>query len=490
MKKLFNSSKPAVIGLILGLSTLCTIGFTGCKNQTDNDDSNKQIKLEDVKDFFIINPTNQTKRTSEQWFSIQTQSRSVENQQNQDNDYIEHTRPFTTEILSASELKKLRAADTTIRYKKFKENEKHTFNMDIDEDYNTQRDIVRGTMVHAGKHCYIWIIDNEDPESLLSKEEYEAFADNFDKIYEKETALCGPKYDGTSMFSYIITPNDKISIVLHDIGNNKSTGRWFGYFSSICFMNNQDGQNAIEAIFVDSYYAKQESNKKKLYSTLTHEFNHMLNYVNKTLKYGKYMSPWYTELLSMITEDFFMEDLNLEYSDSPQSRLESFIVKGRNYGFGNWNNEDSASVGYKYANAYAFGAYLARNYGGAELIHEIATNEYVDEESVIKAVNKINGTNKTFNDLIKEFPEILLNTDGSNFPSLNRTYSGKIKDCEYNFSLSSIDLSNLRDGLKIKPDNINDAPAYRFDPYGFLYFHFDENTDVNLNIKDCLLINY
>ncbi len=64
------------------------------------------------------------------------------------------------------------------------------------------------------------------------------------------------------------------------------------------------------------------------------------------------MKSWYTEMLSMITEDFLMEDLNTEYKDSPQKRLELFIMAGHKYGFGNWTQIYHDIESFNYANVY------------------------------------------------------------------------------------------------------------------------------------------
>lgn len=92
-----------------------------------------------------------------------------------------------------------------------------------------------------------------------------------------------------------------------------------------------------------------------------------------------------------------------------------------------------------YANAYAFGAFLARNYGGAEIIKKIATNEYVNEEAVEKA------TGKSFEELIKNFAISFLYPSNGDNPY---TQDSKI------FSLHKGDDEANSDGIKISPINL------------------------------------
>ncbi|MCR4954511.1 MAG: hypothetical protein K6A43_10615 [Treponema sp.] len=475
-------------------SATLTISFISCKNLF-GENKNGSKNLKDVTSLFIINPTDKKKNIDETWFTIETSARKADEidykNSTQNAPFIEHTIPFDCGNLNEQKLleepitRNALAENKTIRYTKYKLGEKLTFE---DYDSNFFSGKRTATVKYVGDYCYVWTFNDEPEVSKLTDEQIETFAKKFDKIYLKETALCGPKYNGETVHSGVINPNDKISIVFFDIGNDKANGTVAGYCSYTQFYNNKI---PIEPIFVDSYFLKND-NEVYSYSTLTHEFNHMLNYVNKTLKLGLNFNSWYTEMLSMLTEDFFMEDLEVDYDSSVQKRLETFLSTGHRYGFGNWQDINNSSITtFNYANAYAFGAFLARNYGGAKLIHEIATNEYVNEESVVNAVNKINGTNLTFNDLLKEFPAILVNPQNkkSNLPSLYKEQSDSIicETDEYNFHLTAIDLENLSEGVFIKSDDIKGSATANFDSYGFLFYQFKEKTDINLSLKDFLI---
>ena len=87
-------------------------------------------------------------------------------------------------------------------------------------------------------------------------------------------------------------------------------------------------------------------------------------------------------MLSMCAEDVFQNVLNLSDYDISKSRLnESFDAPWN--GFGIWpDNNDTPAIFYAYANAYAFGAYLMRNYGGVNLIQKIASNPYSGKKSI------------------------------------------------------------------------------------------------------------
>ena len=97
---------------------------------------------------------------------------------------------------------------------------------------------------------------------------------------------------------------------------------------------------------------------------------------------------WYTEMLAMVTEDMFQDFLKLEDKDSPKARLPYFNMY-YNYGYRLWSTKDIPAL-IMYANTYAFGAYLARNFGGVALIKQIAQNQYVNEESITAALRTCN----------------------------------------------------------------------------------------------------
>ncbi len=468
--------------------------FTACKNDVDGDEEFNSYSFDDSNYLVITNPSKSKKASGEIWIRINSieQSRqtlvdssnimSVEISMNDES--IEHTLPYIQEDLGQLNLKKERAAMSSVKATGYKLNEKKN----ILDYYNNINDTA--TMVYEGEYCYIWTYNNESADSKLSNDEIKDFADKFDIIYVKETALCGPKYEGITVYDNVIPPDKKISIILCDIGRDKGNGNVYGYFHP----RNYHEANQMEIIFVDSYFVKTVG-FGVLFSTLAHEFNHLLNYCNKTLKYGLSMDTWFTEMLSMVTEDYFTDDLNLSFSDTPNKRLLAFIGGSYIYGFGNWFN-DSPYVGSNYANAYAFGAFLARNFGGVKLIHEIMTNELVNEESVEIAVNKLNGTSYTFSDLLEKFACVLINphNDRDNLLSLFKSSDKeKLNESDnFYFELKKIDLENLSSNPEVKTSisskNINDASDLFFDSYGFHFYSFENTMDIKVLVKNHLKV--
>lgn len=460
--------------------------FSACKKDIDGSNGFKSYSFDDSSYLVITNPTKNKKVSDDIWVKID----SVSNRQvspdvsidSKKSDYVEHTLPYIQEDLSQFKLKSVRAASSTpVKARGYIVGEQKN----IEDDFSKKNSIAK--MVYEGEYCYIWVYKDEAEESKLSEDEIKAFADKFDSIFLKQIVLCGPKYNGITVYDDIITPAKKLSVMLFDIGQDKEMGSVYGYFHP----RDYSAGNKMEIIYIDSYYAKKIS-MNILFSTLVHEFNHLLNYCNKTLKYGLKMESWYTEMLSMVTEDFFSDDLCLNFNETPKKRLLGLVNGSYIHGFGNWFN-NSPFVSNYYTNAYAFGAYLARNYGGAELIHEIMINDSVNEESVVNAVNKINGTSYSFADLLCDFSSILINpqNEDANKPSLFKSTEDILEEDEdFTFRLGKIDLENLSDDSdarnKININILKEASDTLFDSYGFQIFNVSGYSKVSVSAKDFL----
>ena len=300
------------------------------------------------------------------------------------------------------------------------------------------------TCKYVGNYCYIWFYDSNNtltPESSFTDvNSFDILGKQFDSICEKEQKYFG-KHNQNSFYTNIIKGREKIDIIVTDLEGDAKEGQnsgKFGYFYRVDTFTDIEKSNETLAIYLDSYlYLKFP---EECYSTLVHEYNHLLNWINKMLIHevnnDKQMESWFTEMLSMVAEDMFQDILGIEDINSPKSRLYQHL-NGSYIGFKNWADDDS--VYYNYANAYAFGAFLARNYGGAELIKKIATSEYINEEAIEKA------TNKSFEELMRNFAiSFLYPSNGEQPYSAN---SGI-------FSLHKGDDQANADGIKFSPIDV------------------------------------
>lgn len=334
--------------------------------------------------------------------------------------------------------------------------------------------------------CYVFVDEKEYDENLLSL--YQNLGNLFNQEYDTITSVLGsPKY--SNYIKNIFVPcSKKIFILLTDIFNDKdgdtNKGVVLGYFSSadlfteqICTKQNAK-TNQCEMFYIDSWAL--ENMELQTYSTLFHEFNHMINYVNKTLaSYNSYSNRinneiWYTEMLSMLTEDYIEERLGIVSNSfaSTKSRLNNFNTS-YNKGFLDWDEiSDSLTA---YANTYAYGAYLIRNFGGLELLKQIAQNTLANEESITAALQVVNPDCYYINDLVKtkidfnytvrKFYNVILNIEvpksSQNSKNFDDRYFSLNIEKDYDrvnkLGFEAIDLNNLI-------FYINENMPFKYDP--------------------------
>lgn len=299
------------------------------------------------------------------------------------------------------------------------------------DDANGKFSQQRATLLAEGTYSYVWVVDNVYSDSSsakndnkITREQAKAVAQKFDAIYGPETTIFGDTYktvyENTSGIeeSELVPPEEKISILICDIFGDYSSnqsGGILGYFWNKDFfyddVTKSQGirSNEAEIFYIDSHFL--DAFTDMTYSTLAHEFQHMLNYVNKDIKHGKTPTVWYNEMLSMVCEDLLQDFIGIEDKDSPRGRLPQF-----NYGYAfngaeEWFND--ANTLNSYAHAYAFGAFITRNYGGASLVKYIMENDYVDLDSIIDAIRDITGNYDYYKeDLLFEFARALCYPEG------------------------------------------------------------------------------
>lgn len=367
---------------------------------------------------------------------------------------------------------------------------------------------------YVGKNCIVWNIPVAQPGFVeLKDEDFVKIGEKFDHIYDVETAFIGTHKYTQKCDNDLINANDKIEIIMTDIcgdavAEDGGSG-YIGYFSSADIikkelhdengdvMKNSDGtlynfaSNETQCIFIDSpYYTKYENDS---YSTLVHEFQHLLNFCYKQ-QFGVFSDRWFTEMMSMLTEDAFSNYLNLSDEERPQTRLINWEMA---YGYIEspfiWYDLSQYDlIGRSYSATYAFGAYIARNYGGLELIHEMATNKTTDYYAVIEALEKLGyvyDEEDNFSEIVKNYGYVLINTDENtdeDITTINKTdcdqYHTLNRKCTSSafpeLSLDAIklkqdfeytDMKGKKQIMKIEPVYLNPNKSYPASEYSLYY---------------------
>ncbi|MEE0133867.1 MAG: hypothetical protein U0I22_08745 [Treponema sp.] len=297
----------------------------------------------------------------------------------------------------------------------------------------------RATLQAVGTNCYIWVLDDNFSDSTASGDkitqtEAKNLATQFDSMYLKIREVFGTESNEIISTNGFYTISDtKVNIVVYDIEDdytpkqNSGTAGYFwpkDYYTATEKPSNKNDvlplSNNGKYFYVDSGFLNDYPDM--IYSTLAHEFQHMIHFGQKYVNNGRNSSTWFNEMMSMVCEDMIQEYLGIELLDSPVYRLLTFATNYYRSGLTDWLQD--SNVDYSYAGAYAFGAYLARNYGGKDLIKQIATNQYVDQDAITQALKAI-GKNESFETVFKKYPQaLLLDNAPAGVPSFNKSVQG------------------------------------------------------------------
>lgn len=377
-------------------------------------------------------------------------------------------------------------------------------------DINNNGEYIRKgtfTLKKVGEKCRIWVLDNNPDNTDIDFDNYDyaKIAKTIDDTYVKVTDIFGSNIVNGGTQAIKADENTKLEILVYDLFANaqySENGGVLGFFRGLDFFQNKyieyreksselSFSNECQLINIDSYFLKNWEGKT--ISTLIHEFQHLLNFCNKNEQY----STWFTEMLSMCSEDVFMNAIGLDEKSGPMSRLNDGYFGKTDQGFGNWGKNDN--VFYSYANAYGFGAYLMRNYGGLQLIHEIATNSFIDKDAINAALINC-GYNESFESVFQKFAITFIYTSEGCFYSLNReineTFNGNtyklnaINLDEAHFYIGKFNGNSLEDKNNKATNWINNN-LYIKNPDGeYTYYSWGDETTFSIKQPKIYLNSY
>jgi hypothetical protein len=351
----------------------------------------------------------------------------------------------------------------------------------------------------VGTYCYVWVVNDYLSAVAVGDKVNQAaaknFADKFDAMYPLIRTVFGDesdevyyKYNSSSGWSkediaLLSDTGTKVNIVIYDIGGGDGrNGSIVGYFyakdyypdaetlqavSAISYQKNTDGtysdsraySNEGKYFYIDSYFVNTMLDTTC--STLAHEFQHMIDWNTKSMTQSLYPSTWYNEMLSMLCEDMMQSRLGIEDSDSPKGRLPAFCQYYRYVGL-EYNSTSNDYTVISYAAAYAFGAWCARQFGGAALVSKISQNNSVDTASVVSAINSINNTGYTLSELLKMYAEAcVFNTSDKSYtyPTYNQNAAQTLtySSTSYAYPMTAVNLWDKAYKYPVLTDDVNEG---------------------------------
>jgi hypothetical protein len=299
---------------------------------------------------------------------------------------------------------------------------------------------IAATLRYMGDYCKVWLADGYFGDGTNQVgDQITDLGEKFDTIYPIETNLLGYEYDGNGG----VDGDPKVHILVYDIDGDGYGGTLGYFYPGDEFQNGSiyPYSNEAEIFYLDVAWLKNKPDA--IYSTLIHEFNHMINFGIKVLGGGELASwnneVWYTEMLSMLAEDVIGPMVQIERSSQGyvlNMRIPSWLTSYADYSVMYWPPSGSYTLPY-YSSNYAFGAYLVRNFGGPTLLSTIAKSSSGGRGSVDGALRLLNGKEVDTVYALSRFYEALLysgeEAEQRGLYSFDKTVSDRIGPETYTF---------------------------------------------------------
>jgi hypothetical protein len=317
-----------------------------------------------------------------------------------------------------------------------------------------------------GKTLNIWVADNCWSVGGSGKADYvtqamvDALAAKFLKtgasndIYDWVSGMIGAEW-GPQQYANLIQPNNEITILLLDIENDNSpNGGIVGYFwskdnfvkgtnpGSLDYYSHQRIMFYIDAVMFANDTSGAGSSwsptgywPEEIYSTLAHEFQHMINFYQKAVLHGLFAGcdTWINEMCSQGVEDLVADKLavmgprGVDGSDgtagsanNPEGRIPLFN-SNPDISLSNWG---ASGLLESYSATYSFGAYLLRNFGGAALMKAMVQDAKTDGGQIVDAVSAFTGRTETLSQIFQRWSVAVLLSDRTDAPAGYRYNTG------------------------------------------------------------------
>jgi large repetitive protein len=244
---------------------------------------------------------------------------------------------------------------------------------------------INAKLLYSGTKANVWVYNN-----LVTSQDANKLGKEFDnKIYQTITNNFAPVSD--------VDRDGKINILCYDIqdGFTGSGGYIAGYFWGGDLFN-INHSNQSEIFYIDTYPSMGTGYSKDVtaaYATLTHEFQHMVNFNQTVFIEGSTdsMEPWLDEGLSMSAEQIYSGNVLLDrinYYNSTNS-----IVNGHSLLYWDYDGDTLAN----YSLSYLFSQYVKiQTNRGDSIFKEILLDKNNDYKAVEDVVQKYIYPSMTF----------------------------------------------------------------------------------------------
>ena len=281
-------------------------------------------------------------------------------------------------------------------------------------------------------------------------------------IYDWVTDIVGPEW-GSSGYPDLIPADNEITILLADIaGDGDSTdaygddGGIVGYFHSlnnflnaylpasyaglsnqrimfvvdaVMYANPDDNGYSVDntAKYADNGWLSTDYWAEECFSTLAHEFQHMIQFYRKGVVVrgdGYTADTWIDEMCSQLVEDLVADKIGVmgprgvaygDYTAGSGGNYNGRIPYFNKYLSLGLEGSSDYTV-YDYSFSYAFGAWLLRNYGGAQFVKNVVYDSATDSQAITDAVKAYAGKTYDLPNLLQRWAVAVLGSGRTDMP--------------------------------------------------------------------------
>ncbi|MGV8964476.1 MAG: M30 family zinc metallopeptidase [Candidatus Saccharimonadaceae bacterium] len=370
-----------------------------------------------------------------------------------------------------------------------------------DDAGNSQLSTVRKIISAHGKNLYVWVADDcwgptSSKRYNVTQQMVDAFAPKFlnpgndNDIYEWVSNIGGAPW-GNSRYNNVIPDTDDIHIWLTDIDNdNKTSGQvTLGYFfardnylKTSFASSNEKLMFTIDAVIfattTNGTWELSHNLPKQMVSALAHEFTHMIYFYQNNVLNGFSGNTAINEMCTQSVEDLVANKIMADgprgvsystptagYSGNMNGRLPLYNSYN-DYSLVEWSSNQSETL-LNYSKTYALGAYLMRNYGGANFIRELIQNSSTGINSIVDAVNSNGGGGLSYEDILQRFGAANLLSDNTSM------------DVRYRFNTGGAWSTSTINGINYQLGSVN---LYNYAPTPSIYSELPTNQKPGSNI--------
>lgn len=392
----------------------------------------------------------------------------------------------------------------------------------------TARKIVTADTAFGEKSLVIWVDDSvwsKDDAPLsgnVSPQMVSALAEHFladslsNDICDWVSEIFGDEW-GAHPYSDLIADTGTIHVFLYDIDDDgyppEGESRLWGFFwAKDNFERTSSGgvldySNERIMFYLDAPILAHDSDDDgsweidedycplNMLSVMAHEYQHTIHFYQKLIvnQISGSSEPWLNEMASLVAEDLVSRHLGAKgprgVDPDDGTAGSPYITAGRLPLFVAANDapvtvwQDGEDVLKSYSVAYAFGAYLARNFGGPTFFRNLVQNTYTNYEAVEDALAQA-GVNYSFEDILRRWGTSVLLSDNTDMEGTaaaynkNGWFSSSLSGT--NYDLGSINMYNYQygsqKGLYIHSGDGLVGDEGKQQPSSNLYFAAGRNT--------------